>query len=119
MSKLAFTHTQTHTHPSLCTGGNQRELARQKNAKKQASQGKAKGAAEKGSNKGASLEQRKHRYIHVHLCIYVCINSVILKCLIIVYVHVATLLVANMCDNLFVFQRCRNYETETVKERCR
>jgi hypothetical protein len=41
------------------TRGNQRELARQKNAKKQV--GKGKGAAEQGANKGASLEQRKHR----------------------------------------------------------
>ena len=44
-------------------GGNQRELARQKNAKKQA--GKGKGAAEQGANKGASLEQRKHRYMYM------------------------------------------------------
>ena len=42
-------------------GGNQRELARQKNAKKAVAQGKNKGAAEKGASKGASLEQRKHR----------------------------------------------------------
>ncbi len=43
-------------------GGNQRELARQKNAKKQAAVAKSKGAAVPGS-KGASLEQRKHRYV--------------------------------------------------------
>ena len=42
------------------SGGNQRELARQKNAKKQA--GKVKGASSQEGNKGASLEQRKHRY---------------------------------------------------------
>jgi len=46
----------------LPTGGNQRELARQKNAKKAAAMGKSKAAADKGGNKGASLEQRKHRY---------------------------------------------------------
>ena len=44
--------------PSL--GGNQRELARQKNAKKQ--QQKSKGASDKAGNKGTGLEQRKHRY---------------------------------------------------------
>lgn len=43
------------------TRGNQRELARQKNAKKQASQAKAKGVGDQGGSKGASLEQRKHR----------------------------------------------------------
>lgn len=49
----------------ICTelGGNQRELARQKNAKKQQELAKGKGAAEKGGNKGLSLEARKHRYV--------------------------------------------------------
>ncbi len=42
-------------------GGNQRELARAKNAKKQASQGKSKSAADKGGSKGAGLEKRKER----------------------------------------------------------
>ena len=41
-------------------GGNQRELAREKNAKKQAAV-KAKGAGDQSGSKGASLEQRKHR----------------------------------------------------------
>ncbi len=42
-------------------GGNQRELARQKNAKKQAAAAKAKGSDVQGGAKGLSLEQRKHR----------------------------------------------------------
>ncbi|CAI8030537.1 Putative SERF-like protein [Geodia barretti] len=42
------------------TRGNQRELAREKNAKKQAAV-KAKGAGDQSGSKGASLEQRKHR----------------------------------------------------------
>lgn len=50
-------------HRSL--GGNQRELARQKNAKKQ--QQKSKSANDKAGNKGAGLEQRKHRY-HLTWC---------------------------------------------------
>lgn len=44
-----------------CSGGNQRELARQKNAKKQAAASKAKGSNEKAGNKGAGLEQRRQR----------------------------------------------------------
>ena len=49
----------------ICTelGGNQRELARQKNAKKQQDLAKGKGSGEKGGNKGLSLEARKHRYV--------------------------------------------------------
>lgn len=42
-------------------GGNQRELARAKNAKKQASLSKGKGASDKGGNKGTGLEKRKER----------------------------------------------------------
>ena len=43
-------------------GGNQRELARQKNAKKQAVKSKgASGQDGQDGSKGASLEQRKHR----------------------------------------------------------
>ncbi|XP_076056997.1 modifier of protein aggregation 4 isoform X1 [Oratosquilla oratoria] len=41
--------------------GNQRELARQKNAKKQAETNKKKGADNKDGNKGMNLEQRKQR----------------------------------------------------------
>jgi len=41
------------------TRGNQRELARQRNAKKQQQKGKS--MDEKPGNKGAGLEQRKHR----------------------------------------------------------
>ena len=40
-------------------GGNQRELARQKNAKKQS--GKSKGVGQSEGNKGQSLEARKLR----------------------------------------------------------
>lgn len=40
------------------TGGNQRELARAKNAKKNGS----KPAGEQENNKGLTLEQRKQRY---------------------------------------------------------
>jgi len=55
--------------PKLCysfffffmIGGNQRELARAKNAKKQASQSKGKTSGEKGGSKGAGLEKRKER----------------------------------------------------------
>ncbi|XP_076056998.1 modifier of protein aggregation 4 isoform X2 [Oratosquilla oratoria] len=43
------------------TRGNQRELARQKNAKKQAETNKKKGADNKDGNKGMNLEQRKQR----------------------------------------------------------
>ena len=39
-------------------GGNQRELARAKNAKKQA---KSKGSADQSGNKGTGLEKRKER----------------------------------------------------------
>jgi len=42
-------------------GGNQRELARQKNLKKQQEGQKGKGATDKDGNKGVSLESRKHR----------------------------------------------------------
>lgn len=42
-------------------GGNQRELARAKNAKKQAAMSKSKAASDKSGNKGAGLEQRKQR----------------------------------------------------------
>lgn len=45
----------------LSIGGNQRELARQKNAKKQSEISKKKGSSEKGGNKGMSLEERRHR----------------------------------------------------------
>jgi hypothetical protein len=41
--------------------GNQRELARAKNAKKQNESTKKKGASEKDGNKGMTLEQRKAR----------------------------------------------------------
>lgn len=43
------------------SGGNQRELARQKNAKKQAAAGKSKAAGDKAGNKGSGLEQRRQR----------------------------------------------------------
>jgi len=43
------------------TRGNQRELARAKNAKKQQEVQKKKGATDKDGNKGLSLEERKHR----------------------------------------------------------
>lgn len=42
-------------------GGNQRELARQKNQKKQQDVTKKKGANDKDGNKGLTLEERKHR----------------------------------------------------------
>ncbi|XP_075747700.1 modifier of protein aggregation 4 [Rhipicephalus microplus] len=43
------------------TRGNQRELARAKNAKKQQELTKKKGANDKDGNKGLSLEERRHR----------------------------------------------------------
>lgn len=43
------------------TRGNQRELARQKNAKKNQETSKKKAADQKDGNKGLSLENRKHR----------------------------------------------------------
>ncbi|XP_077515323.1 modifier of protein aggregation 4 [Amblyomma americanum] len=43
------------------TRGNQRELARAKNAKKQQEIAKKKGANDKNGNKGLSLEERRHR----------------------------------------------------------
>ena len=48
-------------HVHVYTGGNQRELARAKNAKKQAAMSKSKAAADKGGNKGQGLEARKQR----------------------------------------------------------
>ena len=51
-----------HNHlSSILLGGNQRELARAKNAKKHASMSKSKGSDEKSGNKGAGLEKRKER----------------------------------------------------------
>ncbi|CAN8028935.1 unnamed protein product, partial [Ixodes persulcatus] len=41
--------------------GNQRELARAKNAKKQQESTKKKGAHEKDGNRGLTLEERRHR----------------------------------------------------------
>ncbi|GAB6032454.1 Modifier of protein aggregation 4 [Chamberlinius hualienensis] len=43
------------------TRGNQRELARAKNAKKSQDLHRKKGADQKDGNKGLSLENRKHR----------------------------------------------------------
>uniref|UniRef100_G3MNB8 Small EDRK-rich factor-like N-terminal domain-containing protein n=1 Tax=Amblyomma maculatum TaxID=34609 RepID=G3MNB8_AMBMU len=43
------------------TRGNQRELARAKNAKKQQEIAKKKAANDKNGNKGLSLEERRHR----------------------------------------------------------
>jgi len=48
--------------PNWCLGGNQRELARQKNMKKNQEQTKGKKADEKDGNKGMSLQERKQRY---------------------------------------------------------
>ena len=45
------------------TGGNQRDLAREKNQKKLQEQAKKKGASDKTGNKGMSLEERKHRFV--------------------------------------------------------
>lgn len=70
----------------LPIGGNQRELARQKNAKKQAEQSKKKAGADKGGNKGMSLEERKHRcellymYLNVKLYMIVCVSRILMHC---------------------------------------
>jgi hypothetical protein len=48
---------------NIVAGGNQRELARQKNQKKQQEQEKRKGSSDKDSNKGLTLEQRKQRHV--------------------------------------------------------
>lgn len=45
----------------IMTRGNQRELARAKNAKKLQEQAKQKGVDVKGANAGLTLEQRKQR----------------------------------------------------------
>ena len=45
------------------SGGNQRDLAREKNQKKLQEQQKKKSAADKTGNKGLSLEERKHRFV--------------------------------------------------------
>ena len=47
--------------PFQMTRGNQRELAREKAAKKQKEQSKKKGASATDGNKGLTLEQRKQR----------------------------------------------------------
>jgi hypothetical protein len=52
---------------NIVAGGNQRELARQKNQKKQQEQDKKKGSSDKDSNKGMSLEQRKQRHVSVQI----------------------------------------------------
>jgi len=44
-----------------CPGGNQRELARQKNMKKQDQHTKTKKADDKDGNKGVHLEERRQR----------------------------------------------------------
>jgi len=44
------------------SGGNQRELARQKNLKKQHEQTKGKKADDKDGNKGMNLQERRQRY---------------------------------------------------------
>ena len=61
MCVFKWLHTWQHVVPCVFSGGNQRELARQKNAKKQAAVAKSKAAADKAGNKGAGLEQRKQR----------------------------------------------------------
>lgn len=43
-------------------GGNQRDLAREKNQKKQAQQKKSQSAAEKAGNSGISTEKRQDRF---------------------------------------------------------
>lgn len=48
----------------LVLGGNQRDLAREKNQKKQSELAKKKAANDKNSNKGMTLEQRKQRLIN-------------------------------------------------------
>ena len=48
---------------TFIAGGNQRDLAREKGAKKQQEKEKSKSAAEKEGNKGMSLEARKQRWI--------------------------------------------------------
>ena len=45
------------------TGGNQRDLAREKNMKKQQDKGKKSELCE--GNKGTSLQERKQRYVYV------------------------------------------------------
>lgn len=52
----------------LFTGGNQRDLARSKCAKKQADLERSKSAAEKDGNKGLSLEARKQRFVVLSAC---------------------------------------------------
>ena len=47
-------------------GGNQRDLAREKAAKKAQELARSKGAAAQEGNKGLSLEARKQRYLLVH-----------------------------------------------------
>lgn len=54
----------------LFIGGNQRELARQKNQKKQQEQQKRKGSNDKDSNKGLTLEQRKQRHVSGRSTVY-------------------------------------------------
>lgn len=48
-------------------GGNARDLAREKNQKKQQELAKRKGISDKGTNQGLTLEQRKQRYLFLHL----------------------------------------------------
>ena len=48
------------------SGGNQRELARQKNQKKLQQMAKQKRSKEKDGNKGASMEARKLRWVRFY-----------------------------------------------------
>jgi len=47
----------------ISPGGNQRDLARQKNLKKQQDHTKGKKADDKDGNKGMTLQERRQRYV--------------------------------------------------------
>lgn len=56
------------------SGGNQRELARQKNKKKQEDLKKKQAADNKDGNRGLTLEERRHRYNCFRMCSYFWVN---------------------------------------------
>ena len=59
-------------HKKWCPGGNQRELARQKNLKKQQDHTKGKKADDKDGNKGTNLQERRQRYVAKEKLLHFC-----------------------------------------------
>jgi len=63
-----------------CLGGNQRDLARQKNMKKNQEHTKSKKADDKDGNKGTSVQERKQRY-RVYCLLVLAVVEVVTVCM--------------------------------------